>query len=100
MVAQDCMFVYNRLGQALIHLGHEYFMRYAIGVISYTDLNAPENFPCFSYPARLAISPTLNAGSDLSNSAAASIRFLFINVPREAPEIDLKQRFMLDSETP
>ena len=47
MVAQDCMFVYNRLGQALIHLGHEYFMRYAIGVISYTDLNAPENFPWF-----------------------------------------------------
>ena len=42
MVAQDCMFVYNRLGQALIHLGHKYFMRYAIGVISYTDLNAPK----------------------------------------------------------
>ena len=100
MVAQDCMFVYNRLGQALIHLGHEYFMRYAIGVISYTDLNAPENFPWFSYPARLEISPPLNACSDLSNSAAASIRFLFINVPREALEIALKQGLMFDSETP
>ena len=42
----------------------------------------------------------LKADSETNNSAAASMRFVLIKVPMDAPAIDLKHLFKLDSASP
>ena len=60
---------------------------------THNGFESGRKFALTSYPATLPISPMLKADSETNNSAAASMRFVLIKVPMDAPAIDLKHLF-------